>query len=207
MLSLVDMLVAFWLLGCADFVNIKCMKLTTNDYRVETSARHVHLSRADFVKLFGADAEMAVAKPLSVNGEFKSDKTVTIVGTKRNFERVAVLGPFRTQTQVEIAVTDSYTLGVKDVPVRMSGDLHGSAPVTLLGPAGTVNLPEGMIVAQRHLHINPRDMQKFGLINGQAVEIAVGTTRQATFHNVIVRESDVDFPTVHLDTDEANAVL
>lgn len=182
------------------------MELTSNDYRVETSARHVHLSQADFVTLFGADAKMENLKPLSVQGEFKSDKTVTIVGPKRNLERVAVLGPFRSQTQVEISVTDSYALGVKDVPTRLSGDLHGSAPVILVGTAGTIQLSEGMIIALRHIHMNSADMQKYGLKHGQAISISVGTARQATFHNVIVRESVVDFPTVHLDTDEANAV-
>ncbi|MBO4823096.1 MAG: propanediol utilization protein [Clostridia bacterium] len=181
------------------------MKLSSNDYRVETSARHVHLSQTDFVALFGADAKLSVVKPLSVKGEFKSDKTVTIVGTKRNFEKVAVLGPFRHQTQVEISVTDSYTLGIKDIPVRMSGDLHDSAPVTLVGTNSTINLPEGMIIAQRHLHINSGDMQKMGLADGEMVEIVLGTARKITFHNVVVRQSDVDFPTVHLDTDEANA--
>ncbi len=182
------------------------MELTEHDYRVETSARHVHLSQADFLTLFGADATLESVKPLSVQGEFKSDKTVTILGPKHNLERVAVLGPFRAQTQVEISVTDSYTLGVKDVPTRLSGDLHGSAPVTLVGAVGTLQLREGMIVALRHIHVNSVDMRKFGLKNGQPIAITVGTMRKTTFSNVIVRESNVDFPTVHLDTDESNAV-
>lgn len=182
------------------------MALKSGDYRVEISARHVHLSQADFTTLFGADAKMENVKSLSVNGEFKSDKTVTIVGPKRNLERVAVLGPLRPQTQVEIATTDSYTLGVKDVPVRLSGDLRGSAPVTLVGTVGTVQLSEGMIIALRHLHISHADLQKYGLTDGQTIEIMVGDKRQTTFHNVVVRESKVDFPTVHLDTDEGNAV-
>jgi len=182
------------------------MELSATNYRVETSARHVHLSQADFVALFGVDAKMEVVKPLSVQGEFKSDKVVTIVGPKRNFERVAVLGPFREQSQVEISVTDSYTLGVKDVPTRISGDLHGSAPVTLVGTVGKVELPEGMIIAMRHIHINQTDMQKYGLANGDSISITLGDVRKTTFHNVAVRQSAVDFPTVHLDTDEANAI-
>lgn len=189
------------------FAKINDMELNSSDYRVETSARHVHLSQSDFVILFGKDAKMEPLKPLTVQGEFKSNKTVTIIGPKRNFERVAVLGPWREQTQVEISVTDSYTLGVKDVPVRMSGDLHGSAPVTLVGESGTLQLNEGMIIAQRHIHINQNDMRKYGLANGQNVSITLGEKRKTTFHNVVVRESLVDFPTVHLDTDEANAVL
>ncbi len=190
-----------------EFAKINDMELNSSDYRVETSARHVHLSQSDFVVLFGKDAKIEPLKPLTVQGEFKSNKTVTIIGSKRNFERVAVLGPWREQTQVEISVTDSYTLGVKDVPVRMSGDLHGSAPVTLVGEFGTLQLNEGMIIAQRHIHINQDDMRKYGLANGQNVSITLGEMRKTTFHNVVVRESLVDFPTVHLDTDEANAVL
>lgn len=182
------------------------LELQPNDYRVEVSARHVHLSQADFTTLFGPNEKLDNLKTLTVNGEFKSDKFVTIVGPKRSLERVTVLGPFRAQTQVEVSVSDSYTLGINYVPTRMSGDLAGSAPVTLVGTAGTVQLSEGMIVAMRHLHINRSDMQKFGLKDGDKVAITVGTTRQATYHNVVVRESVVSFPTVHLDTDEANAV-
>lgn len=181
------------------------MVLNVSDYRVEISARHVHLSQTDFITLFGPDAKMAIAKPLSVDGEFKSDKTVTIVGPKHNLERVAVLGPFRQQSQVEVSMTDSFNLGVKDVPIRLSGDLHGSAPVTLIGPAGTIQLTEGMIIALRHLHINHDDLQKYSLKQGQMIDITVGKIRPVTFHHVIVRESVVAFPTVHIDTDEGNA--
>lgn len=183
------------------------MELKTTDYRVEVSARHVHLSHEDFVKLFGADAVLENVKDLSVKGEFKSDKTVTIIGPKRNLERVVVLGPWRKQTQVEISLTDSFTLGVKNVPVRMSADLNNSAPVTLVGSAGQIELQEGMIIALRHIHINQEDMQKHGLVNGQNIEITVGDVRKTTFHNVVVRESNVDFPVVHLDTDEGNAAV
>ena len=181
--------------------------LKPSDYKVEISARHVHLSQADFITLFGADAEMQNLKDLSVKGEYKSDKTVTVVGPKRNLERVVVLGPWRKQTQVEISLTDSFTLGVKNVPVRMSADLHDSAPVTLIGPAGTLELQEGMIIALRHIHINQNDIQKYHLQNGQKIDITVGDVRKTTFHNVVVRESNVDFPIVHLDTDEGNAAF
>ena len=180
--------------------------LNNSDYQIEISARHVHLSAADLRALFGDDAELTPVKALSVKGDYKSDKAVTIIGPKRNLERVAVLGPLREQTQVEVSVTDTYTLGVKDVPVRLSGDLHGSAPVTLQGTNGTITLPEGMIVALRHLHINHADLQKHGLTNGQTITITAGTTRAVTFHNVVVRESQVNFPTVHLDTDEGNVI-
>jgi len=183
------------------------MELNVNDYKVEISARHVHLSRADFVTLFGEDAELKNIKDLSIKGEFKSDKSVTVVGPKRTFERVVVLGPWRDKTQVEISLTDSYSLGVKNVPVRMSGDLANSAPVTLVGPAGTLELKEGMIIALRHIHIGKPDMEKHGLSNGQNIEITIGSVRKTTFHNVVVRESNVDFPVVHLDTDEGNAAF
>ncbi len=181
------------------------MELSVNDYRVETSARHVHLSKEDFTVLFGSDAKMNEIKPLSLRGEFKSDKTVTVLGPKHNLERVTVLGPFRSQTQVEISVTDSYILGVRDVPVRLSGDLQGAAPVTLVGPNGKLELKEGMIIAARHLHINAHDMQKFNLNEGQKISIEIGSVRKITLHNVVIRKSNVDFPIVHIDTDEANA--
>lgn len=174
-------------------------------YKVEISARHVHLSPADFQALFGADAVLNKVADLSVSGEFKSDKTVTIVGPKRNLERVAVLGPLRAQTQVEVSVTDTYTLGVANVPTRLSGDLAGSAPVKLRGSQGEIDLPEGMIIAQRHLHISRTDMAKYGLTDGQTIDIVAGDTRAVTFHQVVVRESAVAYPTVHLDTDEGNA--
>ncbi|MCQ2382190.1 MAG: phosphate propanoyltransferase [Clostridia bacterium] len=182
------------------------MDLTVNDCRIETSARHVHLSEKDFHVLFGNDAQLQVVKPLSINGEFKSDKVVTIIGPKRNLERVAVLGPLRSQTQVEISVTDSYTLGIKNVPVRLSGNLSHSAPVSLIGTCGQLDLAEGLIVAQRHIHVNSSDMQKLGLTDGQKISISVGESCKITFHDVVVRKSNVDFPTVHLDTDEANAI-
>lgn len=174
-------------------------------YKIEISARHVHLSPADFKVLFGADAVLGKVCDLSISGEFKSDQTVTIVGPKRNLERVAVLGPLRAQTQVEVSVTDTYTLGVANVPSRLSGDLAGSAPVKLRGPQGEIDLPEGMIIARRHLHISRDDMAKYGLTNGQKIDIVAGDARAVTFHQVVVRESAVACPTVHLDTDEGNA--
>lgn len=183
------------------------MELKASDYKVEISARHVHLSEADFVKLFGADAVLENVKDLSVKGEFKSNKTVTIVGPKRNLERVVVLGPWRKQSQVEISLTDSYALGIKNVPVRMSADLKDSAPVKLIGEVGTLELSEGLIIALRHIHISKSDMQKYNLSNEQKIDITVGDVRKTTFHNVIVRESNVDFPIVHLDTDEGNAAF
>lgn len=175
-------------------------------YRIEISARHVHLSKADFVTLFGADASWEKVKDLSVKGEFKTNHTVTIVGPKRNLERVAVLGPWRDQTQVEISLTDSYTLGVPNVPCRLSGDLVGSAPVQLVGTQGTLSLPSGMIIAARHIHVDATTMRKHHLTQGQAIDITTDGPRRVTFHNVIVRESNVDTPIVHLDTDEGNAV-
>ena len=175
-------------------------------YRIEISARHVHLSQVDFITLFGADATLEKVKDLSVKGEFKTNYTVTIVGPKRNLERVAVLGPWRDQTQVEISLTDSYLLGVANVPCRLSGDLVGSAPVQLVGTQGTLSLSAGMIIAARHIHVDAATMRKHHLTHGQAVDITTDGPRGVTFHNVIVRESNVDTSIVHLDTDEGNAI-
>jgi putative phosphotransacetylase len=173
---------------------------------IEISARHVHLAKEDFVKLFGSAAALNKIRDLSVIGEFLSDKTVTILGPKKNIEKVAVLGPFRKKTQAEISRTDCFVLGIKNVPVRLSGDLENSAPIKLVGENGEISLPEGMIVAKRHLHISKTDAVKYGLKNGETVNIAAGGVRGVTFGNAIVRISNICGPTVHLDTDEGNAV-
>ncbi len=175
-------------------------------HRIEISARHVHLSLADFKTLFGADAAWENVKELSVQGEFKTNCTVTIVGPKRNLERVAVLGPWREQTQVEISLSDSYFLGIPNVPCRLSGDLVGSSPVQLVGPRGTLSLSAGLIIAMRHIHVDQATMQKYHLAVGQALDLTTDGPRGVTFHNVIVRESAVTIPVVHLDTDEGNAM-
>ncbi len=177
------------------------------NYKIETSARHLHISEKDFIALFGEGAELNNEKDLSIVGEFKSDKSVTLVGQKRNIERVSILGPFRDQTQVEISRTDCFTLGIKNVPTRMSGDLAGSAPITLRAGGKEITLNEGLMVAGRHIHLSDKDAKDHSLKDGDIIDITAGDMRKATFHNVVVRISNVrDCSIVHIDTDESNAI-
>ncbi len=172
---------------------------------VETSARHIHLSRSDFEVLFGRGAELAVQKELSQPGEFVSTARLEVVGPKNKFAKVAVLGPLRAQTQVEISLTDSINLGLS-VPVRDSGNLEGTPGCMLVGPNGKLEIPHGVIIAKRHIHMDPHSAEAHNLSDGQTVRVAVQTEhRSLTFENVIVRVSKNFAPAMHIDTDETNA--
>lgn len=172
---------------------------------VETSARHIHLSRSNFEVLFGSGAELVVQKELSQPGEFVSTARLEVVGPKNKFAKVAVLGPLRAQTQVEVSLTDSINLGF-NVPVRDSGDLAGTPGCVLVGPNGTLEVPHGVIIAKRHIHMDPDSAGKNNLSDGQTVRVAVQTAhRSLVFENVIVRISENFAPAMHIDTDEANA--
>lgn len=172
---------------------------------IETSARHIHLSRSNFEVLFGSGAELTVQKELSQPGEFLSTARLEVVGPKNKFAKVAVLGPLRAQTQVEVSLTDSINLGLT-VPIRSSGDLAGTPGCILIGPNGRLEIPYGVIIAKRHIHMDPGSAKDYNLSNGQIVKTAVHTAhRSLTFENVIVRISENFAPAMHIDTDEANA--
>jgi putative phosphotransacetylase len=173
---------------------------------IEISARHAHLCESDFVRLFGADAVLNNVRDLSITGEFLSDKSVTLAGAKRNLEKVSILGPLRAETQVEISRTDCFFLGEKNVPLRISGDLAGSAPIKLVGETGEVQLSQGLIIAKRHLHISAENAEEYGVSEGDILRLRVGGERGGVYDNVIVRISLVARPTVHIDTDEGNAI-
>jgi len=173
---------------------------------IEISARHIHLAESDFQVLFGSGAELSPKKNLSQKGEFASQYRLTIKNEEREIKNVRVLGPFRDQTQVEISRTDAFYLKA-DVPLRLSGNLEGSAPVKLIGPDGVeVELPEGMIVAKRHLHVSPAQAQELGIIDDQQVSVRVGGERSGQLDNCIVRVKANFEASFHLDTDEANAL-
>ena len=181
--------------------------LPASDKRVKVgvSARHVHLSREDMDILFGKGSEPTPQKDL-MGGQFAAKETVTIIGLKlRAIENVRVLGPLRKQTQVEVSATDCIRLGVK-APVRLSGDLKGSAPITIIGPKGAVTIQEGCIVALRHIHMSPADAAAYGVKDKQVVRVQMGGARGGYLDNVPVRV-DPSFTTeMHIDTDEANAL-
>ena len=172
---------------------------------VETSARHVHLSDADLETLFGKGAVLHKKKDLSQPGQFASEERVDVVGPKKTLARVSVLGPTRKQTPVELAMTDARSIGI-DAPIRESGDLEGSAGCKLVGPAGEIELSEGVIIAKRHIHTTPEDAAEMGVTNGEIVSIKLDTAERAlTFGDVVVRVSPNYATVVHIDTDESNA--
>lgn len=172
---------------------------------VGISARHIHLSRADMDTLFGPGSELTFVKALTQPGQFSAEEQVTLVGPKREIKKVRVLGPLRPRTQIEISRTDAFTLGLKP-PVRDSGDVAQSAPITIVGPKGKIDLPEGAIVAKRHIHMTPKDAQELGLKEKDIVSVRVAEgDRSLIFDQVLVRVNENFALDFHVDTDEANA--
>lgn len=173
---------------------------------VGISNRHIHLTREHVDVLFGKGYQLNVAKELSQPGQYACKETLTIVGPSlRPIEKVRVLGPERSASQVEISKTDSYVLKVKP-PVRESGRIAGSAPITIIGPCGVVSLEEGCIIANRHIHMSVEDGKRFGVKDGDTVTVDATGTRRTRFYDVQVRVSDAFRLEMHLDTDDANAV-
>ncbi|HBT46840.1 MAG TPA: phosphate propanoyltransferase [Peptococcaceae bacterium] len=173
---------------------------------VAVSARHVHLSQKEIDILFGPGYQLTKRNDLYQPGEFAANEVVTLVGPKlRPLTNVRVLGPVRDRTQVEISRTDAIYLGI-DAPVRRSGDLAGSAPITLVGPKGSVTLPEGAIIANRHIHMSPKDAARWGLKDNDEVTVrTVNSERPTIFGGVQVRVSPKFRLVMHIDTDDANA--
>ena len=169
---------------------------------MEASGRHVHLTDSQTRTLFGHD--LTPAKPLSQPGQFAAKERLTVVGPKGELKNVAVLGPARKEAQVEVSLTDTRVLGLQ-VPVRQSGDVAGSPGATLIGPAGQVTIPQGVIAAQRHIHLTPADAERFGVKDKQVVKLQTLTARPVVFDDVVIRVSSDFAPRVHLDFDEANA--
>ena len=176
-----------------------------NQVLVETSARHVHLSAEHIEVLFGKGATLTHKKDLSQPGQFACEERVTLVGPKKQIANVIILGPARPATQVEVSFTDARTLGV-NAPVRESGDVAGSAGCKLVGPAGEVEIAEGVIVAKRHIHLTPEDAAKFGVEDKQVVSVKIDSADRTTiFGDVVCRVSPKFAAAMHIDTDEANA--
>lgn len=172
---------------------------------IETSARHVHVTPEALEILFGAGAELEVKKYLSQPGQFASNQKVIVRGPKGDLN-CSILGPCRNLNQIEVSFTDARTLGLVP-PVRESGDVKGSAPCTLIGPAGQIELTEGVIVAKRHVHMTEADAKEFGVKNGEIVKVRVlnETGRGLVFEDTVVRVSDKYALAMHIDTDECNA--
>lgn len=173
---------------------------------IEISARHVHLSESDLHVLFGEGYNLKVFKEISQPSQFAAEESLEVVGSKGAIKSIRVVGPLRSETQVELAVTDCINLGIEP-KVFISGDLAGSpGGITLKGPAGQVKLLKGVIVAARHLHISPEQAASFGLKHLDRVKVKIDGIRGLIFGNVVVRSRDgIDDLALHLDTDEVNA--
>lgn len=172
---------------------------------IETSARHIHLSQEDFETLYGPEAKLTYVKELSQPGQYACKERLTVVGPKGRFENVVILGPFRSSTQVEISVTDARRLGIPAV-IRQSGDITGTPGCTLIGPYGSLELKEGVIVAKRHIHMTPLDAVRAHVKDNDIVfVITTSYERSLIFSDVVVRVSPSFSLAMHVDTDEANA--
>ena len=169
---------------------------------LEASGRHVHVTKEQAMVLFGHP--LTPKRPLSQPGQYLANERVTVVGPKGKFENVAVLGPEREAGQVEISLTDGRTLGITP-PVRLSGDVANSPGAILRSDRGQVTLQEGVICAQRHIHMTPETAKQMGVQDKQTVKLQVFTDRPVIFDDVVVRVSEKFADFVHLDYDEANA--
>lgn len=172
---------------------------------VETSARHVHVSKADLETLFGAGYELTKKKDLSQPGQYACEERVQVIGAKGSFPAVSILGPTRPETQVELSAGDARSIGVK-APIRESGDVEGSGACKLVGPCGEVELDKGVIVAKRHIHMTTADAAAYGLKDKQVVSVKIESDgRSLVFGDVVVRANDSYALAMHIDTDESNA--
>jgi putative phosphotransacetylase len=185
----------------------KTASYSANEVPVGVSNRHIHLNKAYMETLFGVGYQLTPLKDLSQPGQYACQETLTLIGpAMRPIEGVRVLGPLRSKSQVEISKTDSFVLKVKP-PVRESGKTEGSAGITIVGPKGAVQLKEGCIIANRHIHMSPADGARFGVKDGDYINVDVSSgTKHTLWYDVQVRVSDKFALEMHVDTDDANAV-
>lgn len=173
---------------------------------VETSARHVHVTKETLEILFGKDAVLTKKKDLSQPGQFACEERVTVEGPKKSLANVSILGPCRSADQVELSATDARSIGLP-IAVRESGDIAGTPGCKLIGPCGEVEIKEGVIVAKRHIHLIPETAEKLGVKNKDIVWVKIDTPeRKAVLGDVVVRVSEKFADAMHIDTDESNAI-
>lgn len=171
---------------------------------IALSNRHIHVSREDLDILFGKGYQLNKIKDLSQPGQYACDERVEIVGPKRNIKGVRILGPVRPKTQLELSISDAFTLGIDPI-VRNSGDVKDTPGVKIVGPKGEIQLEEGAIVAARHIHMHPKDAEEFGVVDNEIVNIKVNGPRGLVFENVLVRVFDEFALEMHIDVEEGNA--
>jgi putative phosphotransacetylase len=173
-------------------------------FEVEASGRHIHLSRIEIDALFGKGYQLTKVKDLSQPGQFVCKERITVAGPKGLFQDVVILGPERSESQVEISMTDTRILGIS-VPIRESGKIKNTPGITLMNGDTTITLNHGLIVAKRHIHMSPEDALENNVINGQIVQVKVEGERSLIFDEVVVRVSPKFSTYMHIDYDEANA--
>lgn len=172
---------------------------------IETSARHIHITKEDFEILFGPEKEPTFIKELSQPGQYACQERLTVKGPKGELNRVTLLGPYRSATQVELSVTDCRKIGIPPV-IRQSGDISDTPGCTLIGPHGSLEISRGVIVAKRHIHITPIDAFRAGVRDNDVVfVITTSYDRSLIFSDVVIRVSPNFSTAMHVDTDEANA--
>lgn len=172
---------------------------------IEISAKHIHLCREDFEKLFGEGKELTFAKELSQPGQFLAKERLAIEGPRGRMEHVAILGPFRSKSQVELAITDTRKLGIEKA-IRQSGDIEGTPGCRLIGPNGSLDLKQGVIVAKRHIHMTPSDAWRMHVKDNEEVFVITQSYERALIYaNVVVRVHPDFVLAMHVDTDEGNA--
>ena len=172
--------------------------------KIGISNKHLHLSEEHIAVLFGEGHQLTPVKDLGQPGQFAADEKVDLVGPKGTLKGIRVLGPARPETQVELAMTDTRTIGM-NVPVRESGKLEGTPGMKLVGPNGEVDLDHGVIVALRHIHLNPAQAEEAGLKDKDLVDVKTFGTRPLIFEDVVIRSGEMHEREFHVDTDEANA--
>ena len=172
---------------------------------VGISNRHIHLSQADLETLFGAGYHLTKTKDLSQPMQYACKETLTIAGPKGAIEKVRILGPARSESQVEILQADCFKLGIT-APVRLSGDLQGTPGITLIGPKGSIFLSKGLLIAQRHIHMTLEDAKHFRVSDGEQVTIQIDGLRGGTYSNVVIRANNTSSLEFHIDMEEANAM-
>lgn len=172
---------------------------------IETSARHIHISKKDFHFLFGDDAELHYVKELSQPGQYLCEERITVIGSRGEFENMAILGPYRKETQVELSLTDTRKLGIPGI-IRQSGDTKGTPGCILRGPKGELEIDHGVIVAKRHIHMTPDDALTLRVRDNDEVFVLTKSYGRALIYaDVVVRVSRSFQLSMHVDTDEANA--
>jgi len=173
---------------------------------VHASARHMHVCREDMDQLFGKGSELTPGRELYQEGNYAAKETVKLIGPRgRVISNLRILGPMRKASQIELAFTDAISLGIANLPIRLSGNIEGTQGGFVMGPAGMVELKQGIIRAAIHVHMNPKEAEYFGVKQGDLMKLRVGGDAPVTFDRVIVRIDPASRLNVHMDTDEANA--